>query len=238
MKILAPLLVLIAVSVHVQASAGARPFTDGSPLVSGVDGNYQATARAKNLLGVFRFTYANGAQTSNPRLPTGNSVASLLTDPYNDYVFFVSGVVYRGLVQANINVFRVAGVFDNGGANVPNSGQISVVVAPTATPTATPTASPTATPTATSSTSLQNSLTLNSFMSGFFNGSIDQSSPDASFQGTGSVVVVSPAIQIAGSTGLVDGSSFERKFKFRGVRNHTGTTSTTSTSTSTSTTSG
>lgn len=233
MKILVPLLVLIAVSVHVQASAGARPFTDGSPLVSGVDGNYQATARAKNLLGVFRFTYANGAQTSNPQLPTGNSVASLLTDPYNDYVFFVEGVVYRGLVQANINVFRVAGVFDNGGANVPNFGQISVVVAPTATPTA----SPTATPTATSSTSLQNSLTLNSFMSGFFNGSIDQSSPDASFQGTGSVVVVSPAFP--NSTGLVDGSSFERKFKFRGVRNHTGTTSTTSTSTtSTSTTSG
>ena len=236
MKILAPLLVLIAVSVHVQASAGARPFTDGSPLVSGVDGNYQATARAKNLLGVFRFTYANGAQTSNPQLPTGNSVASLLTDSYNDYVFFVEGVVYRGLVQANINVFRVAGVFDNGGANVPNFGQTSVVVAPTATPTA----SPTATPTATSSTSLQQSLTLNSFMSGFFNGSIDQSSPDASFQGTGSVVVASPATVIAAFTGLVDGSpSFERKFKFRGVRNHTGTTSTTSTSTtSTSTTSG
>jgi hypothetical protein len=228
MKILAPLLVLIAVSVHVQASAGARPFTDGSPLVSGVDGNYQATARAKNLLGVFRFTYANGAQTSNPQLPTGNSVASLLTDPYNDYVFFVEGVVYRGLVQANINVFRVAGVFDNGGANVPNFGQISVVA-----PTATPTASPTATPTATSTASLQNSLTLNSFMSGFFNGSIDQSSPDASFQGTGSVVVVSPATVIANSTGLVDGSSFERKFKFRGVRNHTGTTSTSTTSTST-----
>src|SRR5262245_57401064 len=166
MKILAPLLVLIAVSVHVQASAGARPFTDGSPLVSGVDGNYQATARAKNLLGVFRFTYANGTQTSNPQLPTGNSVASLLTDPYNDYVFFVECVVYRGLVQANINVFRVAGVFDNGGANVPNFGQISVV-GPTATPTASPTASPTATPTATSTASLQNSLTLNSFMSGF-----------------------------------------------------------------------
>ena len=63
--------------------------------------------------GVFRFTYANGSQTSSPQLPTGNSVPDLLTDPYNDYVFFVEGQVYRGLVQANINVGSVAGVLDN-----------------------------------------------------------------------------------------------------------------------------
>ena len=73
MKFLASLLLLICSVATMLAGAVPRPFTDGSPLVSGVDGNYQATARAKNLLGVFCFTCANGAQTSNPQLPTGNS---------------------------------------------------------------------------------------------------------------------------------------------------------------------
>jgi hypothetical protein len=71
MKIATSFLVLIVAIAHSQASAGP-PFTKGSPLVSGVDGSYQATARGKNLLGVFRFTYPNGVQTSSPRLPTGN----------------------------------------------------------------------------------------------------------------------------------------------------------------------
>src|SRR6476646_11778982 len=115
MKIAASFLVFLTGIVHVYAGAGPPPFTNGSPLVSGVDGSYQATARGKNLTGVFRFTYSSGRQTSNPQFPTGNRVASLLTDPYNDYVFFVEGIVYRGLVQANINVNSIAGVLDNGG---------------------------------------------------------------------------------------------------------------------------
>jgi hypothetical protein len=114
----ASLVLLLAVQISARASAGPPPFTNGSPLVSGVDGMYQATARGKNLTGVFRFTYANGSQTSNPQLPTGNTVDNLLTDPYNDYVFFVEGLVYRGLVQANINTSSIAGVLDNGSANV------------------------------------------------------------------------------------------------------------------------
>ena len=73
MKIAASFLVLLLGVVHVHASAGPPPFTNGSPLVSGVDGSYQATARGRNLTGVFRFTYANGVQTSSPRLPTGNT---------------------------------------------------------------------------------------------------------------------------------------------------------------------
>ena len=67
-----------------------------SPLVSGVDGSYQATARGKNRTGVFRFMYANGVQTSNPQLPTATTVPNLLTDPYNDYVFFAEGKVIEG----------------------------------------------------------------------------------------------------------------------------------------------
>ena len=88
------------------------------PLVSGVDGSYQATARGKNLTGGVLHQYANGVQTSNLQLPTGTTVPNLLTDPYNDYVFFVEGKVYRGLVQANVNVSSVAGVLDNGSFNV------------------------------------------------------------------------------------------------------------------------
>ena len=120
MKIAAASLLLLLAALSAQAGsfAGPPPFTNGSPLVSGVDGMYQATARGKNLTGVFRFTYANGSQTSNPQLPTGDTVSSLLTDPYNDYVFFVEGLVYRGLVQANINTSSIAGVLDNGSANV------------------------------------------------------------------------------------------------------------------------
>src|SRR5262245_47854324 len=134
MRILASLLLLICSVATMLASAGAPPFTNGSPLVSGVDGSYQATARGKNLLGVFRFTYSTGVQTSSPRLPTGNSVPNLLTDPYNDYVFFVEGKTFRGLVQANINISSIAGVLDNGASNVFNAGA-SVSPTPTASPT-------------------------------------------------------------------------------------------------------
>jgi hypothetical protein len=99
---------------------GPPPFTNGSPLISGVDGSYQATARGKNLTGVFRFAYSGGRQSSNPTLPSGDSVEGLLVDPYNDYVFFVDGMSYRGMVQANVNTDAIAGVLDNGAANVPN----------------------------------------------------------------------------------------------------------------------
>jgi hypothetical protein len=244
MKTLAASLVLLCV-VQISALASARPppFTNGSPLVTGVDGMYQATARGRNLTGVFRFTYVNGSQTSNPQLPTGNTVAGLLTDPYNDYVFFVEGLVFRGLVQANINVGSVAGVLDNGSANVAVFGDTA------------------------------GGLGITSFISGFFNGSIDQTSPYAFFRGNGEVtvnsqvdVVVTPAIiieeqQLVEGTGtgpdnppvfntvpqVVQEEVTEPrivpisvvKFKFSGVRNATGTfSSSTSTTTTGSTTSG
>jgi hypothetical protein len=232
MKFPAALLILIVASEYLHASAGPPPFTNGSPLISGVDGSYQATARGKNLTGVFRFTYSGGRQTSNPQLPTGNTVASLLTDPYNDYVFFVEGLVFRGLVQANINVNSVAGVLDNGGANVPNFGGESN---PTPTPAVSP--SPTASPSPTpQQSSTQNFLRINAFMNGFFHGTIDQNSPFASFHGKGEVTVT-------GFTETEDGGFsttgfFEVKFRFCGVRNATGTsTSSTTTTTSGSTTS-
>jgi hypothetical protein len=213
----ASLVLLLAVQISARASAGPPPFTNGSPLVSGVDGMYQATARGTNLTGVFRFTYVNGSQTSNPQLPTGDSVPNLLTDPYNDYVFFVEGLVYRGLVQANINVGSVAGVFDNGSANVYVFGDST------------------------------GGLGIQQFMNGFFNGGIDQNSPYACFSGKGEVTVNSTQeaqILVPGTgtdefnppvfeTVQLVSQEFVRKFKFHGVRNATGTfTSTTTTTTS------
>lgn len=135
---------------------GPPPFTNGSPLVSGVDGSYQGTARGKNLTGTFRFTYAGGRQTSTPTV----TVNGVISDPYNDYVFFVDGFSYRGLTQANVSDGSVSGVLDNGAANVPNGG-------------------------ATNTGYLQ----VFTFMSGYFNGDMDNNSPTAAFSGNGSVTV-------------------------------------------------
>jgi hypothetical protein len=291
MKIAASFLVFLTGIVHLYASAGPPPFTNGSPLVSGVDGSYQATARGRNLTGVFRFTYVNGVQTSSPRLPTGNTVPNLLTDPYNDYVFFVEGKVYRGLVQANVNVGSVAGVLDNGAFNVPGGSSVtptptvspsptasstvspsptvsptvspaasptvsptaSPTVSPTASPTVSPTASPTVSPTASPSPTVSPTATpsptvsptvtpvpsptqpplviaSNEFLSGFFNGSIDQNSPYAAFHGKGEVTITGTAPIDDSDDSFTTAELFTRKFKFRGVRNATGTTASTTTS--------
>jgi len=161
MKTVLSLLAVFATIGFAQAGGfgGPPPFTNGSPLLQGVDGSYQATARGTNLTGVFRFTYSGGRQTSAPELPTGDTVSSLITDPYNDYVFFVEGLTYRGLVQANINTSQVAGVFDNGSANVPVWGGET------------------------------GGLGIFTFMAGFFTGKMDQQSPYAAFSGTGEVQI-------------------------------------------------
>ena len=163
---------------------GPPPFSNGSPLVQGVDGSYQATARGTNLTGVFRFTYVNGRQTSAPTLPTGDIVDNLLADPYNDYVFFVEGFTYRGLVQANINTSQLAGVFDNGSANVPVWGTDT------------------------------GGLGIFSFIAGFFQGTMDQQSPYAAFSGTGEVQVTNGAEDPdTGNFILTQGSNVPFKFK-------------------------
>lgn len=204
MKTVLSLLALIATVgfAHAGGFGGPPPFTNGSPLVSGVDGSYQATARGTNLVGVFRFTYSGGRQTSAPELPTGSTVSNLLTDPYNDYVFFVEGLTYRGLVQANINTSSISGVYDNGSANVPVYGSSS------------------------------DGLGVLAFMSGYFNGTMDQQSPYASFSGDGEVTVnTSEEIQeLVDGTGTDEDNppvfntfqviteAFTQDFKFKGVR--------------------
>ena len=212
MKTVFSLLAVFATIGFAQAGGfgGPPPFTNGSPLISGVDGSYQASARGKNLTGVFRFTYADGRQTSAPTLPTGESVNNLLTDPYNDYVFFIEGLTYRGLVQANINTSQLSGVFDNGSANVAVYGGTTA------------------------------RLGINAFVSGYFNGTMDQQSEYSAFSGKGQVTVneSQETRQLVPGTGTgannpavfnniqVISQAFTRDFKFKGVRSTLSTGST------------
>jgi len=75
---------------------GPAPFRNGSPLVSGIDGTYQATARASNITGIFRFAYSGGSQTSVQR--------------QNNWIFFKEGLVIRGTVEAAINQSSLSGI--------------------------------------------------------------------------------------------------------------------------------
>ena len=109
--------VLCAFSLLAAASAsfagsfgGPGPWSDQSPLQSGIDGSYQATTRGVNLTGVFRFAYENNVQSPNATA--------------NQYSFFVDGQVVTGGVTAAINGKNLAGVLGGQDFTVPtnNSG--------------------------------------------------------------------------------------------------------------------
>jgi hypothetical protein len=110
-----PLLVVVlslaATAVSYAGSfGGPGPWSDQSPLQSGIDGSYQATARGVNLTGVFRFAYQNNVQS-----PVSTA---------NQYSFFVNGQVVTGGVTAAINGKNLAGVLGGQDFSVPtnNSG--------------------------------------------------------------------------------------------------------------------
>jgi hypothetical protein len=100
---------LLAVSAasHAGSFGGPPPFTDLSPLQSGIDGSYQATARGTNLTGVIRFAYQNGVQSSIPSA--------------NNYVMFVDGQVVSGGVTASITGKDLSGVLGGADFGVPTS---------------------------------------------------------------------------------------------------------------------
>lgn len=99
-------------------SFGPPPFSNGSPLVTGVDGSYQASARAQNVTGIFRFQYSGGRQTA--------------TNRENSWVFFVNGQVQRGAVTASIGEGKISGVLDSlsvgGATNSNGSIQLPIVL--------------------------------------------------------------------------------------------------------------
>jgi hypothetical protein len=91
--------VLSSTLSHAGNMFGPAAFRNGSPLVSGNDGTYQATARAQNVTGIFRFAYSGGSQTSDPAK--------------NNWIFFINGQIQKGTVQANLSDSNLDGVFDS-----------------------------------------------------------------------------------------------------------------------------
>lgn len=96
MKLLAASLLAIFSVASVQAGSfgGPPPFTNGSPLESGVEGTYQGSMRGKGLSGVMVFAYDE----------SGNPVSGAT------YVIFANGGVYSGGLQASIQNVTLAGV--------------------------------------------------------------------------------------------------------------------------------
>ena len=89
------------------AMAGPPPFTNESPLLSGMDGIYQAIATGVNLTGVFSFQIVDGIQTSTQSVTV------------NSWVFFVDGNIFQGSVVAAISQTKVAGVLNGGTTTLP-----------------------------------------------------------------------------------------------------------------------
>jgi len=97
---LVPFLILATASIlSAGGFGGPPPFTNGSPLPTGVNGAYQANARGNNLTGVIRFAYINGSQSSSAAR--------------NNYTIFASGLVFTGPVTASITESSLAGVLDS-----------------------------------------------------------------------------------------------------------------------------
>ena len=92
------LLAFSSATVHAGSFGGPPPFTNGSPLTSGVSGTYQASARGNGISGVIRFSYAS----------TGNPSATGV----NDYLFFVNGTIVTGKTEAAIMTSNIAGVLN------------------------------------------------------------------------------------------------------------------------------
>lgn len=90
--------ILSTLVAHAGNMFGPGAFRNGSPLVTGVDGTYQATARAQNVTGIFRFAYSGGSQTT--------------AESQNSWIFFVNGRIARGSVVANINESKIDGILD------------------------------------------------------------------------------------------------------------------------------
>jgi len=100
MRLLA-ILTLLAIELT-NASAGSLfgppPFTNGSPLPTGVKGTYQASAVGSGITGIIRFSYNSNGNPSAPGV--------------NDYIFFVNGTIVTGETDASIMTNNIYGILD------------------------------------------------------------------------------------------------------------------------------
>lgn len=111
-----PCLALIAAlsssSVLAGGFGGPGPFRNDSPLPTGVDGIYQASARATNLTGVISFGIANGAQSTR--------------SSENFYTIFNNGTVFRGSTEVNIEGSNISGILDSDDLSIPTNDDGSI----------------------------------------------------------------------------------------------------------------
>ena len=108
------LAIFAAATAHAGSFGGPPPFTNGSPMVTGVDGSYQAVARSTNITGIIRFVYLGGSQTQSPA--------------QNNWVFFNAGQVQRGQVIAAIDSSTVSGILDSVGQSTNTNSSITLPI--------------------------------------------------------------------------------------------------------------
>lgn len=109
---------LCAPSAQAGGFGGPAPFQNGSPLMTGTDGVYQAVASAKNVVGIISFAIRGGVQTSSAN--------------DNNWIFFVDGQILSGQTSANISQEKVAGVLDttvSGGFPTNEDGTVDLPIA-------------------------------------------------------------------------------------------------------------
>jgi hypothetical protein len=91
------------------ASAGSMfgppPFTNGSPLPTGVQGTYHASAVGSGISGIIRFSYNSNGN------PSALGV--------NDYIFFVNGTIVTGQTDASIMTHNIYGILNTPNAIIP-----------------------------------------------------------------------------------------------------------------------
>jgi hypothetical protein len=164
-----------ATTIHAGSVGGPPPFTNGSPLTSGVDGSYQASARGTNLSGVIKFQILGGGQSFG----VGTTPQDVQRGG-NSWAIFYQGKLYTGLTEAVISDANVSGVLSST-ATLPLAinnlqGNLGLVIANPALP--------------------QETTIRGQNLSGFFNAKLSQNSPNGKFSGKGEVETSVPPFYV------------------------------------------
>jgi hypothetical protein len=222
------LVAFAAASAQAGSFGGPPPFTNGSPLQSGVNGAYQASARGSNLSGIITFAYSGGVQTT--------------TASQNKWVIFYQGEVFAGFTDAAINDGNISGVLEtstltpktrtssnNSTTSGNSTDSLSVVVVAPGTPS---TFTSNFTSTTTSNSNASNTLAALANPSGYFDAKLNNNSPTGSFKGSGVLSGVFTNTNVNGSS-LSSNSTSGSSNTLNGVTTTSGPTATGSSSTTT-----
>lgn len=204
------LLAFAAATAHAGSFGGPPPFTNGSPLTTGVNGSYQASARGSNLSGVITFKYSAGVQTA--------------VSTENRWVIFYQGQVFTGTTDAAINDGSIAGVLETA-----TTGPVDRTTTWSST-------TATTIPAASADRSTSSTLASISNPAGFFSATLNNNSPTGTFKGTGvlsgiftttttsTATIVDPTTGTSTSdTATTSTQQISASFKVKGVRATTGT---------------